>query len=138
MKRIIFNSKKLYTANLSVSSIFFLITVLSLYFFIAGDDERKDLILYVCYFIIYISSLLVLLLKTKKAIVYLNILYSFAIVLNIIDFGSHYSKYNDLISKYIFIIIATVLIAIFSLLIYFNNKYRFRFNASELDEIGKM
>uniref|UniRef100_UPI0025FBACCD hypothetical protein n=1 Tax=uncultured Chryseobacterium sp. TaxID=259322 RepID=UPI0025FBACCD len=78
MKRIIFNSKKLYTANLSVSSIFFLITLLSLYPFIAGDDQRKDLILYVCYFIIYISSLLVLLLKVKKAIVYLNIIYSLA------------------------------------------------------------
>lgn len=138
MKRIIFNSKKLYTANLSVSSIFFLITLLSLYPFIAGDDQRKDLILYVCYFIIYISSLLVLLLKVKKAIVYLNIIYSLAIVLNIIDFGINYSKYHDLMSKYIFIIIATVLVTIFSLLIYFNNKYRFRFNAYELDEIGKM
>ncbi len=138
MKRIIFNSKKLYTANLSVSSIFFLITLLSLYPFIAGDDQRKDLILYVCYFIIYISSLLVLLLKVKKAIVYLNIIYSLAIVLNIIDFGINYSKYHDLMSKYIFIIIATVLVTIFSLLIYFNNKYRFRFNAYELYEIGKM
>jgi uncharacterized membrane protein len=138
MKRIIFNSKKLYTANLSVSSIFFLITVLSLYPFIVGDEQRKDLILYVGYFIIYISSLLVLLLKTKNAIVYLHIIYSFAIVLNIIDFSIHYSKYHDLISKSIFIITASVLITIFSLLIYFNNKYQFRFNASELDEIGKL
>ncbi|MDQ1162640.1 ABC-type multidrug transport system permease subunit [Chryseobacterium sp. SORGH_AS 447] len=101
MKRIIFNSKKLYIANLFVSSIFFLITVFSLYSFIMqADNKGIEVLLYTCYFITYAGALTILLLKTKKAVITLNVIYFFAIVLNVVDFCIHYSKYTDVSSQY--------------------------------------
>lgn len=138
MKRIIFNSKKLYTANLSVSSIFFLITVLGLYSVISDRNWTIELVLYLCYFVIYAGASAILLIKPKKAVISLNIIYFFAIIFNVIDFFIHYSRYDHLNRKYFFVIIIAVFTTLFSLLIYFNNKNRFYLNTSELDEIGKL
>ncbi len=138
MSRILFNSKKLYIANVLISISFLLITILSLYSLVVGGSDRMEMILYVCYLIIYTSASPTLLLKIKKAIFSLHVIYSFAIVLNLFDFGAHYSKYDDLINRRLFIIIITVYTVLFSSLIYLNNKNRFRLNVSELDEIGKL
>lgn len=139
MKRIIFNSKKLYTANLFVSSIFFLITVFSLYSFTTNANNKGiEVLLYTCYFITYAGALTILLLKTKKAVVTLNVIYFFSIVLNVADFCIHYSKYTDVSSQYFLVIIIAIITGLFLLLIYLNHRNRFRLNASELDEIGKL
>ncbi|MDQ0594611.1 Kef-type K+ transport system membrane component KefB [Chryseobacterium ginsenosidimutans] len=144
MRRNIFNSKKLYITNIVISLILFLLTALTLYSFIffekysfANENQSRDLILYFCYFIVYAIILILLLSKPQKAVLFLSIMYFLLIILNFYDFGIHYYlKYKNRESRYTIVVISTVLILIFSLLIYLNNKKKFHLDLSELDKIG--
>ncbi len=72
MSRILFNSKKLYIANVLISISFLLITILSLYSLVVGGSDRMEMILYVCYLIIYTSASLtfsILVLTTQNMMI---------------------------------------------------------------------
>lgn len=144
MKRDIFKSKRLYIANLTFVGILFMLTTLSLYslFFVLGydtkeDNEMAEKALYWTYFSFYAVGLILLLVKPLKAIRYLNIVYCLAIILNLIDYAIHYSKYEQSIAKYFFIFIVVSFTIIFLTLLYFNNRKIRDLSFSELDEIGK-
>jgi len=143
MKNNIFNSKRLFIANIIFCSILLTLTIISLYAFIympnsGSVDEYKglELFLYSIYFVIYILALIVIFLRHKNTIRYLNIIFSFAIILNVADFGIHYSEYNNTIVKYISVGITTVIILVFSVMLYLNNRKRPDLSLIELDEIG--
>lgn len=144
MKREIFKSKRLYIANLIFVGILFLLTTLSLcsLFFDLEYDTKEDNVmaekaLYWTYFSFYGVGLILLLVKPSKTIRYLNILYCLVIILNLIDYAIHYSKYEHSIAKYFFIFIVVALTIIFFILLYFNNRKIRDLSFSELDEIGK-
>ncbi|TDX87267.1 hypothetical protein B0I22_1455 [Epilithonimonas xixisoli] len=144
MKKKIFSSKTLYLLNVIFNLILFIITVLSLSYFIFSNDDRffdrnhlSELLLYCGYFIIYFFALIVLLFKPKKSILFLNIIYVLGILLNFYDFNIHYLKYEGSNGQIFFIILISIFTLIFTSLIYFNTKNKFKISFYELNEIGK-
>lgn len=143
MKRNIFNSKKLYITNIIISLILFTISSLSLYSLIFFEkytlknvNQSIEIVLYSGYIIIYLIALILLFLKPGKAVSFLSIIYSLAIILNFFDFSIHYSKHEKNEARYLLIAIIVVFSVIFSSLIYLNNKRKFSFDTSEVDTIG--
>ena len=144
MRRTIFNSKILYIVNLIFNLILLLISVLSLNTLIfskglnfSKTDYFKEISLYIGYFIIYLFAVTVLIIKPKKTVFFLTVVYSLGILFNISDFVIHYFKYEDSRNiQILFIFLTIVGVLIFSFLIYFNNKRRFVINFRELEEIG--
>ncbi|WP_148285314.1 hypothetical protein [Flavobacterium sp. B17] len=132
MRRNIFNSKKLYIANVIISLILFIISSLSLYsliFFekntLKNENQSIELVLYSGYIITYLIT-----------VIFLSIMYFLAIVLNFFDFSIHYSKHEKDEARYLLIAIIVIFSMIFSSLIYLNNKRKFSFDTSEVDKIG--
>lgn len=143
MRKNIFNSKKLYIANIVISAILFIISALSLYallFFEKYALENKshslEIALYAGYIIIYSIALILLFVKPAKAVKSLGIMYFLAFTLNFYDFTTHYSKQENNESRYLLIAVIILFAVIFSLLIYLNNKRKFIFDMSELETIG--
>lgn len=143
MKRNVFNSRRLYIANIVFSLILLALTIISLYFVIyrLADDIRTEnqnleLVLYSVYFLIYILALIVLFLRRRKTIIYLNIIFLLAITLNVIDYNIHYSEHKSSLIKYISLCITISIISVFSLIMYLNNRKKHDSSLLELDEIG--
>lgn len=143
MKKYIFNSKRLYFANLIFCIFLLSLTILSLYLInnftddnLRAENKNQEIILYSVYFVIYTCALIVLFTRLKKTLVYLNILFSFAIILNIFDCIFHFSEHNSSLLKFISLFISFSFMVGFSVLIYFNNRKRESNAWSELDEIG--
>lgn len=143
MRRNIFNSKKLYIANIIISVILFTISSLSLYSLIFFEkytfknlNQSIEIVLYSGYIIIYSIALILLFVKPAKVVSFLSIMYLLAIILNFFDFSIHYSKYEKDEARYLFIAIIVIFSVIFSSLIYLNNKRKFSFDISEVDTIG--
>jgi len=142
MKKYIFNSKRLYFANLIFCIFLLSLTILSLYLInnftddLRVENKNQELILYSVYFVTYTCALIVLFTRLKKTLVYLNILFFFAIILNIFDCIFHFSEHNSSLLKFISLFISFSFMVGFSVLIYFNNRKRESNAWSELDEIG--
>ena len=144
MEKKIFNSKTLYLINIIFDLILFIVTVLSLSFLIfsknARFSDRNNLIeisLYCGYFVIYLFALIVLFTKPKKSVLFLNISYLVGILLNFYDFRLHHLKYAGSNALIFFIFLIIIFTLIFTSLIYFNTKNKFKISFYELNEIGK-
>lgn len=144
MEKKIFNSKTLYLVNIVFNLILFILTVFSLSNLIFSKDVRisdrddlNELPLYFGYFIIYLFALIFLFTKPKKSILFLNIIYILGILLNFYDFCIHYLKYEGSNGQIFFIVLITIFTVIFTSLIYFNTKKKFKISFYELNEIGK-
>jgi len=143
MKRNIFNSKKLYIANVVICLILFTISSLSLYalfFFekynLRYKNQSVEILLYIGYITVYMTALILLFVKPIKAVMYLSLGYFLAMMLNFYDFNIHYLKHEKNESRYLLIAVIILFTIIFSSLIYLNNKRKFTLDTSEVDKIG--
>ncbi|MFN4365211.1 hypothetical protein [Chryseobacterium hispalense] len=144
MRRNIFNSKKLFIANVAICLIFFTISSLSLYallflekYNLRYKNQSVEILLYIGYITVYMAALILLFVKPIKAVMYLSLTYFLAMMLNFYDFNIHYLKHEKNESRYLLIAIIILFVIIFSSLIYLNNKRKFTLDTSELDTIGK-
>lgn len=143
MRRNIFNSKKLYIANVVICLILFTISSLSLYALLFHEKynlrykhQSVEILLYISYITVYMAALILLFVKPIKAVMYLSLTYFLVIMLNFYDFNIHYLKHEKNESRYLLIAIIILFAVIFSSLIYLNNKRKFTLDTSEVDKIG--
>jgi hypothetical protein len=96
MRRNIFNSKKLFIANVAICLIFFTISSLSLYallflekYNLRYKNQSVEILLYIGYITVYMAALILLFLNPINAVIYLIITYFLSIILNFYYFNIH-------------------------------------------------
>lgn len=132
----------MYLLNIIFNSGFLIVTILSLLALIfigdklTNENKGEQLVLYFVYMIIYTIAVVILFVKPKKAVFYLNLIYLFALAINFYEFLRHYLKSNINSTKLMYIIMILIFITIFMTFIYFNKKYKFKIKFSEIEDIG--